>query len=154
MPPTYPSTGYGYIKSFDQLDQNYYKASKVDKFIEKPDLKNAKGIYQDKKYSWNSGMFVFKAKTILNELQTFTPDMINSCKVCLHESKNDLDFLRLDKKHFIKCIFDDDIHKINVAPRHNTFLRHTHSLSFLIFFLVFSSFHFFYSIFHNRSVAS
>ncbi len=101
--PTYPSTGYGYIKSIDQLDQNYYKASRVDKFIEKPDLKNAKEIYQDKKYSWNSGMFVFKARTILDELQTFAPDMINNCKICLHESKNDLDFLRLDKKHFIKC---------------------------------------------------
>ena len=103
VPPTYPSTGYGYIKSFDKLDQNYYKASRVDKFIEKPDLKNAREIYQDKKFSWNSGMFVFKARTILDELQTFAPNMISNCKICLHESKNDLDFLRLNKKNFIKC---------------------------------------------------
>jgi mannose-1-phosphate guanylyltransferase len=103
VPPTFPSTGYGYIKSHNKLDHNYYHASKVDKFLEKPDLKTAKEIFQDKKYTWNSGMFVFKASTILNELKINAPDIVENCRKCLSESKKDLDFLRLNKEQFKKC---------------------------------------------------
>ena len=116
VPPTYPSTGYGYIKSSDQLDQNSYSASKVEKFIEKPDLKTAQELFQDKKHSWNSGMFVFKAISIINDLKIFQPNIVENCKKCLRESKKDLDFLRLNKKHFLKC---EDI-SIDYAVLENT----------------------------------
>ena len=69
MSPTYPATGYGYIKSEKKLDCNEYNPSKVDKFIEKPDEKTAKYFVKDPKYSWNSGMFVFKATAIINEIK-------------------------------------------------------------------------------------
>ena len=72
VPPTYSATGYGYIKSQKHLDHNKYIPSKVDKFIEKPDEKTAKYFIKDKKYSWNSGMFVFKANSILNELKSLS----------------------------------------------------------------------------------
>ena len=103
VPPTFPSSGYGYVKSLDQLDHDSYHASKVDEFIEKPNIKKAEEIFQDKKYTWNSGMFVFKASSFLNELKIFEPDIFENCKRCLDESENDLDFIRLNKKHFIKC---------------------------------------------------
>ena len=106
VPPTYPATGYGYIKSEDVLDQNNYTISKVDKFIEKPDLTTAKVLIEDKKYSWNSGMFVFKASSIIEELKSFTPSIVHNCKKCLEKSKKDLDFLRLEPDSFLKC---DDI---------------------------------------------
>ena len=73
--PTFPSTGYGYIKSIDKLDHDNYDASKVEKFLEKPDINVAKEFLEDKKYTWNSGMFVFKARTILSELKIFAPDI-------------------------------------------------------------------------------
>ena len=106
VPPTNPSTGFGYIKSEKQLDPNEYIPSKVDKFVEKPDEKTAKFFIKDKKYSWNSGMFVFKASSIINEINTFAPEILKNCEKCLSNSKKDLDFLRIEEKSFLKC---DDI---------------------------------------------
>lgn len=106
VPPTYPATGYGYIKSQDVLEQNKYTTSKVDQFIEKPDEETARFLIKDKKYSWNSGMFVFKANSIIEELKTFTPLIVHNCEKSLEKSKKDLDFLRLEPDSFLKC---DDI---------------------------------------------
>ena len=103
VPPTYPATGYGYIKSDKQLDKNEYNPTKVEKFIEKPDEKTAKYLIKDKKYSWNSGMFVFKATAILDEIKKFAPEVFNNCEKCLEKSKVDLDFLRLEEKSFKSC---------------------------------------------------
>ena len=101
--PSYPATGYGYIKSINILDINESSPIKVSKFIEKPNLETASKIIKDKKYSWNSGMFVFKAKAILSEIKAFTPDILENCKECLNRSIKDLDFLRLDNDIFLKC---------------------------------------------------
>jgi len=103
VPPTYPATGYGYIKSENLLDQNKHIASKVDKFVEKPDEKTASFFIDDKKYSWNSGMFLFKATSILTEIKYFAPEILKNCEECLKKSKRDLDFLRLEKKSFLNC---------------------------------------------------
>jgi len=101
--PTFPSTGYGYIKCIKELDPNKYFGSKVEEFLEKPNLKDAKQFFNDRKYTWNSGMFVFKASSILTELKELAPNIIENCERCLIKSKNDLDFIRLEKKYFIKC---------------------------------------------------
>ena len=101
--PTYPSTGYGYIKSLNKLNSENYLSSKVEKFIEKPDKETAQKLFKDKHFTWNSGMFVFKASSILNELKVFAPGIIKNCEQCLTYSQKDLDFLRLDKKYFNNC---------------------------------------------------
>lgn len=103
IPPTYPATGYGYIKSEKKLDLSEEQPIKVDKFIEKPDEKTAKSFINDKKYAWNSGMFVFKATVILNEINKFAPELLKNCEKCLEKSKVDLDFLRLEEKSFKNC---------------------------------------------------
>ena len=79
------------------------RVEEINKFLEKPDIELAKKFLRDKRYSWNSGMFVCKASSILNELSKFSPDIVDNCKQCLSESKVDLDFLRLDKPSFSKC---------------------------------------------------
>ena len=101
--PTFASTGYGYIKSENQLTNNNSQPSKVDFFTEKPNKKTAELFLKDKQYSWNSGMFVFKANSILDEIKSFTPEIFNNCKKCLEISQKDLDFLRLEKNSFLKC---------------------------------------------------
>ena len=101
--PSYPATGYGYIKSKSKLKNKAFTANKVQEFIEKPNLNKAKLLFEDKNYTWNSGMFVCKASSILNELIKFTPDIVENCKQCLRKSKIDLDFLRLDKPSFARC---------------------------------------------------
>ncbi len=103
VPPTHPATGYGYIKSEKLLDHKKYVPSKVDKFIEKPDEETAKYFIKDKKYSWNSGIFVFKATAILGEIKNFAPDILKNCEESLNASQRDLDFLRLEKTFFINC---------------------------------------------------
>ena len=101
--PTYPSTGYGYIKAKNKSEIKNYTANKVEKFIEKPNLKTAKSLFEDKKYTWNSGIFVCKASSIIEELSQFAPQMVENCKQCLENSKEDLDFLRLEESSFAKC---------------------------------------------------
>jgi len=101
--PTFPATGYGYIKSEKSSNEKSFKAKKVSEFIEKPNARKAKELFENEKYSWNSGMFVCKASSILNELTKFSPEIVNNCKICLKESKKDLDFIRLDKTYFSQC---------------------------------------------------
>ena len=121
--PTYPATGYGYIESLKKLDKVESRPIKVNKFIEKPNLETARKLIKDKKYSWNSGMFVFKANTILNEIKTFAPDILENCKECLKESNKDLDFHRLNKKIFLQCRdISIDVAVLEKTKRHLFFL--------------------------------
>ncbi len=101
--PTYPETGYGYIESEMELNIKTLEATKIKKFIEKPDIGKAEKFFKDRKYSWNSGMFVFKAKSILNEIEEHAPEIIKYCKIFIKNSEKDLDFLRIYEKDFVNC---------------------------------------------------
>ena len=101
--PDEPSTGYGYIKSAEPLEGSEIKGSRIESFIEKPDLITANKLIKDKRYSWNSGMFLFKANAILNEIKNFTPEVLYSCKKSLEGKLFDLDFQRLDQDSFYNC---------------------------------------------------
>ena len=101
--PHYPNTGYGYIKSEMPFEENEISAANILEFIEKPPLEKAKEFIQDKRYTWNSGIFMFKAKTIIQELKKFTPEILECCKESILESKLDLDFQRLNKEKFYNC---------------------------------------------------
>lgn len=67
IPPTYPETGYGYIQ-FDK-DNKCDGAYKVLEFVEKPDLDKAKSYLAQGTYLWNSGMFVWKASSIMKNIE-------------------------------------------------------------------------------------
>lgn len=86
--PTFPATGYGYIKAVANSetdiadtkevkvsgrDVKYY--SKVEEFVEKPDLDTAKEYLAAGNYLWNSGMFIWKASTILGYMERLLPDV-------------------------------------------------------------------------------
>ena len=69
--PQRPETGYGYIKANSKWQMaGVYK---VERFIEKPNLKTAKKLIKDKRYYWNAGIFIFKAKTMLEEIKKLQP---------------------------------------------------------------------------------
>ncbi len=70
--PTFPSTGYGYIR-YDDSDADV--AKKVSEFVEKPDLETAQGYIESGEYAWNSGMFIWKASTILKYFEKLLPDI-------------------------------------------------------------------------------
>ena len=101
--PTFPNTGFGYIKSKNTLNFKTAEGSEIDQFIEKPNLSLAKEFLLDEKYTWNSGMFVFKANNIISEMRKFYPEIINCCKKALEYSQEDLDFTRIKEKEFLDC---------------------------------------------------
>ena len=101
--PHYPETGYGYIESELIVDKNKIECSRIKKFIEKPNKELAKKLIKDKKYTWNSGIFMFKASQIIKELEKYAPLVIKSCHEAIQNSVEDLDFIRIDKKSFSKA---------------------------------------------------
>lgn len=75
--PTFPSTGYGYIEQGDSLGTfREIPAYTVARFTEKPDLPTAQEFITSGRFSWNSGMFIFQAGTVLNELKQHAPYVI------------------------------------------------------------------------------
>lgn len=85
--PTYPETGFGYIHSVD---------NKVTKFTEKPDNETVLTYLKDENYYWNSGIFMFKVSTIMKELETHCPDIINILQN-IKCSDNKISFTEFDK---------------------------------------------------------
>lgn len=73
--PTHANTGYGYIQ-FDK-EQPTEGLYKVRRFTEKPDKKTAIEFLKEGSYLWNSGIFFWKAETIINSFRTFMPDMFD-----------------------------------------------------------------------------
>lgn len=68
IPATSPHTGYGYIASEGNQNVKY-----VTSFHEKPDLETAKSFIKNGGYFWNSGMFIWRAKTILDLIKKYQP---------------------------------------------------------------------------------
>ena len=85
--PTYPETGFGYIHSVD---------NKVTKFTEKPDNETVLTYLKDENYYWNSGIFMFKVSTIMKELETHCPDIMNILQN-IKCSDNKISFTEFDK---------------------------------------------------------
>ena len=77
--PTFPATGYGYIK-FDKTQNSTAKT--VAEFKEKPDEETAKTYLASGDYIWNSGMFIWKASVILDKFSKLIPDIYaDLCKI-------------------------------------------------------------------------
>ena len=75
--PSYPETGYGYIKAADAVieESGRYTVRKVDCFVEKPDIETAKGYVEGGGYYWNSGIFLWKVEKILGEIKLHLPEL-------------------------------------------------------------------------------
>ena len=95
--PTDANTGYGYIKSAKDCIDGVYK---VEEFFEKPDLTTAQSYLEQGNYLWNSGMFMFKAGTLIDELTAHSPSIVTSVSNAINNAEQDLDFIRLDKQAF------------------------------------------------------
>ena len=100
MRPTAPETGYGYIAMGAPL-ADAEGAYEVAEFIEKPDANKAVRLATDGRHLWNSGMFVFSARTLLEELEAYAPDVLRAVGEAVAERTSDLDFIRLGVKAFV-----------------------------------------------------
>jgi mannose-1-phosphate guanylyltransferase/mannose-1-phosphate guanylyltransferase/mannose-6-phosphate isomerase len=95
--PDSPATGYGYIRAGEALEG---AARRVEAFVEKPDLATAEGYLADGQYSWNSGIFLLPAKSVIAELEAHEPAVIAAVRAAVAGAKRDMDFLRLDREAF------------------------------------------------------
>jgi mannose-1-phosphate guanylyltransferase len=74
--PSFPSTGYGYIQRGEQLDcVDGFDVFRVVRFAEKPDPTTAAAFFESGKYSWNSGMFIWRVDRVLAEIERQRPKM-------------------------------------------------------------------------------
>ena len=101
--PNSPETGYGYIKSASTNSQNKLNCIKVEEFIEKPEKKIAEKLIKDNRFSWNSGMFLFKAQLIINEIEKYNPEIIKFCKMSINNKNTDIYFEKIDREIFNNC---------------------------------------------------
>jgi len=75
--PTFPSTAYGYIEQGEKIgDFNDLPFFHVNRFTEKPDCETAETFLSTGRFSWNSGMFVFRAGVVLEELRIHAPEIL------------------------------------------------------------------------------
>lgn len=99
--PDSPKTGYGYIEAGVLLNND--RVQQVLSFREKPDMETARQFIARGNYFWNSGMFVCRAETYLNELAEYQPDIYYFSQQAVLQAQQHHDFLRLDLDSFSRC---------------------------------------------------
>jgi mannose-1-phosphate guanylyltransferase / mannose-6-phosphate isomerase len=100
--PVSPATGYGYIRTGAELS-NAGGARLAAGFVEKPDRETAETYLQRGDFLWNSGIVLASAETLLDELRTCSPQIVECAKVALDRAERDADFLRLDAEAYSAC---------------------------------------------------
>lgn len=99
--PDSPKTGYGYIEAHNETVNG---ALTVKSFHEKPDLKTAERFLSEGHHYWNSGMFVCRVGTCLEEFAQHTPDICRLSRQAVSQGQQHHDFLRLNPESFAQCI--------------------------------------------------
>ena len=100
--PTRAETGFGYVRA--KVDGA--GAVPVESFVEKPDEITAKQYVEGGRHFWNSGMFLFSARTYLDKLREFAPQMHEKCQESIRNRANSQDFVRPDTESFLQCPSD------------------------------------------------
>ena len=101
--PTAPETGYGYIKCGSGLADDLFE---LERFVEKPDAAVAQDYMESGGYLWNSGMFLLRAQTYLDELDKRAPDILSCCEQAMRAATVDMYFVRPDAQLFERCPSD------------------------------------------------
>jgi mannose-1-phosphate guanylyltransferase len=121
VPPTHPAAGYGYLEVGEPLlDDDGVKHYRLSSFKEKPDEPTAQAYMASGRYLWNSGMFVWTAKAILDELERLVPDHVQYLNQALKNEGSDqweaalgkafeqmdkisIDFAVMEKARDVRC---------------------------------------------------
>ncbi|MCH9715724.1 MAG: mannose-1-phosphate guanylyltransferase/mannose-6-phosphate isomerase [Gammaproteobacteria bacterium] len=98
--PTSPKTGYGYIDRGASCDDGVYQ---ITQFREKPSIEIAESCMNSGLSYWNSGMFVCRATTYLEELSRHAPDILEESKAAYEKANQQHDYFRLDEAGFSAC---------------------------------------------------
>lgn len=100
-------TGYGYIERGEALTLSTEDtAFKIQRFVEKPNKADAERYLADENFTWNSGMFLFRADQFLVELEQHAPAIHSACQQAYQQAYRDLDFTRIEEQAFTACPSD------------------------------------------------
>ncbi|MCY4174266.1 MAG: mannose-1-phosphate guanylyltransferase/mannose-6-phosphate isomerase [Cyanobacteria bacterium MAG CAR3_bin_5] len=99
--PTAPETGYGYIEADSRSDG--FGLHPVRRFVEKPSRERAEAFLSQGGFRWNSGIFLFRAEVMVEELGRCAPGVLQAARASLQQARTDLDFLRLEPEAFRRC---------------------------------------------------
>lgn len=94
---TAPETGYGYIQRGGTISDG---VQQVARFVEKPDAARAAEMVAAGDYSWNGGIFLFRARDFLEALGRFEPTMLDAAKTSMQKAARDGAFVRPDERAF------------------------------------------------------
>ncbi len=100
---TGPETGYGYICMGEVLENG---VRRVERFIEKPDAKAATEMLAQSNYSWNGGIFLFRADIYLGTLAVHAPEILAAAQQAMREASRDGNFVRPAESAFAACPSD------------------------------------------------
>jgi len=111
--PDKPETGYGYIRKGPPVTgigrggaATQALAHAIDEFVEKPDLDTARAYLESGNYCWNSGMFMFSARTVLDEMRQFVPGIVNAAEQAMQKASARGPAWLLDPDAFAACPSD------------------------------------------------
>ncbi|WP_432731840.1 mannose-1-phosphate guanylyltransferase/mannose-6-phosphate isomerase [Variovorax sp. W6] len=102
--PSFPSTAYGYIEAAEPLADGHSQA--VARFVEKPTAAVAEMLILHGGYSWNAGIFLVQARTLIAALREHAGDILQSCEEATAQATRDGSFVRLDRAAFEQCRAD------------------------------------------------
>jgi mannose-1-phosphate guanylyltransferase / mannose-6-phosphate isomerase len=101
--PTAPETGFGYIEAGDAIDVG--QARTVARFVEKPNAERALQFLQAGNFFWNSGMFCFRADSLLRAMAQYAPEIGKAVEHAWSQTpdQSNTDRITLDSKSFAQC---------------------------------------------------
>lgn len=118
--PTRPEVGYGYLELSSAPTEAILP---LKSFVEKPNLETAQQYLASGNYLWNAGIFLFRAKDLLQAFETHAADLIAPVKAALERAEADLGFLRLEPEAWSTCkdisidyAIMEKIDNLSVAP--------------------------------------
>lgn len=86
--PTFPSTGFGYIKRGEEQKLESGECFKVERFYEKPNLERAISYIESGCFSWNAGMFIWKTSSINSAIKRNAPKIFETLVNIEHDITN------------------------------------------------------------------
>ena len=92
--PTHPETAYGYVELSENLLDDFGTAN-VKNFVEKPNIERAETMYSAGNFLWNAGIFLFRAKDMVEAFKAYAPNTLDLVKESISKSEKDLGFVRL-----------------------------------------------------------
>lgn len=84
--PEHPETGYGYVERAEEILPGVHKAAR---FVEKPDLQTAKAYLETGTFSWNGGIFLFRAGDYLEQLKIHAPEVLEAARKAIAEGRTE-----------------------------------------------------------------